>query len=293
MSEASAAEKWTSEDVTKALRARFSGQEWAILFEVRSGTGYREPVTRTADAIAMNLWPSRGLELHGIEIKVSRSDWTKELAAPEKAESIARFCDRWWLAVGDASIVKPGELPGAWGLLVPRGDKLVAKVEAPKLDPQPLSRAFLASLLRSAQGQLSPEAELERVRIEARQKGVEDGMERARMNGAELVRAVEEFEKASGIKIGPRWEAGNVGKAVRGVLSGDLLTLEKRVQDFEAASGLDLRKPYPMPREIGSAVRMVMDDKHGNLKWRLERARDVMKESLDALEKSLAGKETS
>jgi hypothetical protein len=52
----------------------------------------------------MSLWPSRGIELHGIEIKVSRNDWLKELGDPAKADEIARFCDRWWVAAGDESI---------------------------------------------------------------------------------------------------------------------------------------------------------------------------------------------
>ena len=33
---------------------------------------------RYADAIAMNLWPSRGLAVHGFEIKISRGDWQRE-----------------------------------------------------------------------------------------------------------------------------------------------------------------------------------------------------------------------
>jgi len=35
----------------------------------------------------MDLWPSGGLEIHGHEVKVSRSDWLRELKEPEKRPS--------------------------------------------------------------------------------------------------------------------------------------------------------------------------------------------------------------
>jgi hypothetical protein len=36
---------------------------------------------------------------------------TRYLLLPEKAEKIARYCDRWYLAIGDENIVQEGELP--------------------------------------------------------------------------------------------------------------------------------------------------------------------------------------
>ena len=52
----------------------------------------------SGDAVIMSLWPSRGLELHGVEIKVSRADWKREAADPAKAEAIAAYCDAGELA---------------------------------------------------------------------------------------------------------------------------------------------------------------------------------------------------
>lgn len=106
--------------------------------------------TRSADAIAMSLWPSLGLELHGFEFKVSRADWLRELKDPRKAETFKRYCDRWWLVAGSSAIVRPGELPNGWGMLVLQGDRLVRLADAPRLDPQPVTRPFLAALLRRA-----------------------------------------------------------------------------------------------------------------------------------------------
>ena len=81
--------------VKASLRDRYAAPEWAILFEVadRTGTG----ASRRVDAVAMNFYPSRGLEVHGFEIKVSRSDWRRELVDPAKAEANFGACDRRWL----------------------------------------------------------------------------------------------------------------------------------------------------------------------------------------------------
>lgn len=65
---------------------------------VRDAAGFN--VTRTADVLALGLWPSRGNELHGFEVKVSRADWRKELAQPEKAEGWCQIVDRWWIVKG-------------------------------------------------------------------------------------------------------------------------------------------------------------------------------------------------
>jgi hypothetical protein len=141
----------TAADLRALLRLRLDPREWALMFEVRNGTGF-ERAPRTADAVAMGLWPmTTGLEVHGFELKVSRGDWLRELKQPEKSEELARFCDRWWMVVGDAAIAKPTELPPGWGLLVPRNGRLHAARSAPKLEgrEQP-DRLFIASMLRAA-----------------------------------------------------------------------------------------------------------------------------------------------
>ena len=70
-------------DVRAALARKFCAPEYALFYEVANATG--SAATRSADAIAMGLWPSRGLYLQGFEIKVSRSDWLSELKNPAKA----------------------------------------------------------------------------------------------------------------------------------------------------------------------------------------------------------------
>ena len=52
--------------------------EYAFLRQVRNAAGF--DAKRTFDAVVVGLWPSRGHDIHVIEVKVSRSDWQRELA---------------------------------------------------------------------------------------------------------------------------------------------------------------------------------------------------------------------
>lgn len=140
----------TSADVLAAMRLRYTAPEYALFEEVGNATG--GGASRRADALVMGLWPSRGLDLHGFEIKVSRTDVVRELRDPRKAEAIATYCDFWWLVVGSASIVKLEEVPANWGLIVPvggpKGTTLRTVKEAKRLEPKAIDKKFLAALLR-------------------------------------------------------------------------------------------------------------------------------------------------
>lgn len=150
-----------SDGIFAALRKRFAAPEWAYFEEVRNGTGFSRRTTRTADGLAFSLWPSRGLELHGIEVKTHRSDWLREKKEPEKAEEIGRFCDRWWLAVTPGVVLDVGEVPSTWGLLEWDGKRWRTHRDAPKrLEATPLDRPMLAAILRKA-------SETESARIQA------------------------------------------------------------------------------------------------------------------------------
>jgi hypothetical protein len=138
----------TSEEVLNILAKEYPTPDMAFIREFRGGTGWS--VESRADAIAMHLWPSKGLELIGYEVKVSRSDWLRELKQPEKATPIKKFCDRWYLIVPDSEIVKDGELPMGWGLKVIDNESVKTVVEAEQLYPRPVDRPFIASLMRRA-----------------------------------------------------------------------------------------------------------------------------------------------
>lgn len=149
--------KVTERVMLDALHKRFSfvGQatsnRYAVAEHVRNAAGFE--ATRTADFMAMDLWPNygRGLEIHGVEVKCSRSDWLTELKDPTKAGAFLPFVNRWWLAVSDARIVKDGELPEDWGLLVLNAQGLRAKKAAPSRPAEAMPRTMIAALLRAVQ----------------------------------------------------------------------------------------------------------------------------------------------
>lgn len=135
----------TAAEIKALIRAKYPVREWALAFEVSNGTG--SEARRHADAVAMNLWPSRGLAIHGFEFKVYRNDWLRELQNPAKAEPVAQYCDYWWLVTGPG-IVKDGELPDTWGLMEVQEGKLVTVKPAPQKDAVPAGRPFMAALFR-------------------------------------------------------------------------------------------------------------------------------------------------
>jgi primosomal protein N'' len=202
------------------LQKRYPAGEWALLEEVAPATGGG---TRYADAVAVNLWQSRGHAVHGFEIKVGRGDWLKELKDPSKAEPVYRYCDHWWI-VAPKGIVKDGELPPTWGLLELRESGLTQVVNAPKLEPQPLNRAFFASLMRRGHAQIEALAErkhhtaIVRARVAINEQ-VQQGIEQSTRRHKELQDKVAKFEAETGLSFnsysGPPAEAIKLALALQ------------------------------------------------------------------------------
>jgi len=211
-------------DVEKILSVRYSAPEYAFLPQVRNQTGYIKQV-RTADALAMSLFPSRGLHLYGFEIKISRSDWLSELASPEKAEDFYKYCDFWYLVVSDPAIVKEGELPVPWGLIeTSKGKCRIVKTAPHNLETLPPSLLMLCGLLRKASElrAIADTSLIEAARLEGYTRGTEAEKYQTRSATAELTRLrdnIAKFEEVSGLKL-DSWDAGNVAEAVKQLRSG-------------------------------------------------------------------------
>lgn len=128
-----------------------SAQRYAVAEHVRSHASF--DARRTADFIAMDLWKAGKLDLHGHEVKVSRSDWLRVLKDPSKAAEFIPYVNRWWLVIADASMVRDGELPGGWGLLelASPGTRYPLRLvrRAPRREALPLTPTRLAPLLRA------------------------------------------------------------------------------------------------------------------------------------------------
>jgi hypothetical protein len=231
--------------IESLLRKRYSPPEWAILFEVANGTGGRK--SRSADALAMNLWPSRGLALHGFEIKSHRSDFLSELKKPEKSEAIQRYCNHWWL-VTEEDVAELDEVPATWGWLTRGKGKLRVMKIAPELaSPAAPTTSFLAAVMRSlanAQERWVPQAEIAD-RLDGRyEAGVVAGENRHGIMKRELEsmkRNLEQFEEASGITI-DTWHGGSaLGEAVKLVLHVGPARIEQRLEGLAAQASLVAR----------------------------------------------------
>ena len=218
-------------DVIALLAKRYQPPVWAFLPQLRNGTGYAK-AARTADAIAMALWPSRGLEIVGFEVKVSRADWLRELRDAEKAEEFFAVCDRWYVAAPD-DVVRADEVPPGWGWLAPLPSALsaaasaIAKgavkvmVEATRREGKDPDRLLLAAILRRVQESTVPRDSIQAELEAARKRGQKDAEATAAYSAEKhenLKAKVAEFEKVSGVKIADYWGGGSVGRAVRQVL---------------------------------------------------------------------------
>lgn len=158
--------------------------------------------------------------------EASRADWLKELKDPSKAESVARYCDRWWLVVANKDIVKAGELPPLWGLMTLQGDALRVVTEAKSLKPVPMDRVFLAALMRAC---AKPAA---RDNKDALQKEYWKGQEASRQYSEPKIKRLEDelarvraeihqFEQAAGFRLNQGWKGtAHAGQVVRDVLAG-------------------------------------------------------------------------
>lgn len=215
--------------ICNQLRGRFIGQDGAVFFEVPNGTGANK--TRTADGISVEFWKSRGYAITGYEFKVSRGDWLKELKSPAKAEAFWKHCDYWYLVVTDRSIVKEGELPSGWGLMLSNGNGLTT-ITASLRNPEPiLDRAFFCGLLRAASAGEKRDyqaavANAERRGRQTAEKNSNRVFEDLKRQILEKQQKIQEFETGFGVNI-YSWEYRNatpqrIGELVRRAINGEL-----------------------------------------------------------------------
>lgn len=241
--------------IYSALRDRYCAPEHALFFEVANGTGSN--IRRYADAIAMNLFPSRGLTLSGFEVKVSRHDWQRELGNPKKAEEgVFKYCDHWWI-VAPPGVVDKADLPPTWGLmeLQPKGLRQI--VGAPRLKPVEMTRHFIAAILRRAsvvdEGMLREAVrKADDARRESFNERVQQEVDRRTRDLREKVERIEGIERQLGVSL-TDWNAhdgyGRILKALDQVgvakswgslramatqLGGMAKTLEAHIAEFDA-----------------------------------------------------------
>lgn len=233
--------------LTQLLRATYEGEAYAVLAQVRNGTGFGK-VTRTADAIVASLWPSRGLWVGGYEIKCSRSDWLNEVKDPSKANEIGRHLHHWTVITADETLIKLGELPAAWGWMVPdkKGEKL-RTLKEPQHRPDAVPEwGFIAAVLRAAAGGMVPKAcvaaEIAKGELALREEltntltyRLREERDTVQRSLDHLQKSVDKFEHTTGLRIsdysGYSWRGDN-SKAIEFVQNGGLKAQERELEEL-------------------------------------------------------------
>lgn len=234
------------------LLKKFPATEYALMPEVRDAAGYG--ASRSADFLIMSLWPSRGLDMIGIERKSFRNDWLKELKTPAKAENIYQYCDRWYLLTDNENVAKIDEIPTTWGWMhIDVNGKLKVLKEAPHLKSVPISKSFLACLIKRAaskDGWVTEHSINDRI-IEAKEKGLKErdyNNQRILDTYQELVKDVKAFEEITGLKlINPKWRVTGkkMGEAVNFILNGgidDIKRSMKSIKNYHSSIGRQINE---------------------------------------------------
>lgn len=140
-----------SQDILDALRALHPAEQWAFFRELRIGTGYGKDSDQRLDAWAIHFFPSEHCKRVAYEVKVSRSDFRREVRAPLKRRWALLLSNEFYFAA-PAGLIKPDELPPEAGLVeldAPDG-RVRRVVAAPWRDTPPPTYRFLAGICRRA-----------------------------------------------------------------------------------------------------------------------------------------------
>lgn len=231
----------TSGDVWKGLKKRFCAPEWAIFPEVANGTGGN--CRRHIDAMAFNMYPSRGLGIIAIEIKVDRGDLKRELANPDKAEEIACYCNEFWIAVPEGLVTDQHDIPVTWGVmeLLSDGSMRVKKRAEWFQRENTIPKEFLMAVIRSC-GKLD-----DAIIGDIRAKAYEDAkrskswdLRRAQEDLERLTIKVKEFEKITGKAITGWTDCHDLAEKIKLAESldrvvgryGNISVIRRKMQDF-------------------------------------------------------------
>lgn len=156
------------EAIFTALASRHPAPEWVYLPQVRTRTGYSRTFgsdldsERYLDAFAMNCYHGKGYQRVGYEIKVSRSDWLRELEDPRKRAQGYFLCHQFWFALARGVYRADDEyslerekrrytnpLDGCGVIEVGEDGALKIMRRAVSHDAWPMPDTFVASLMRS------------------------------------------------------------------------------------------------------------------------------------------------
>lgn len=189
----------SSQDIRSALEAQYTTPEWYLGFEVGNSTG--SDCRRHADAVAVNAYPSKGFEIRGFEIKISKSDLKSELENGLKSDEVARYCDYWFLVV-PKGLADEFTLPITGGVIEYQDGKLRQKTKATRLDKQSPSTGFLCAMLRGRDRAFNDEVNKLANKIAVqRQSNTTYQARQDKKNLEQLLEKIEEIKEKTGIEL--------------------------------------------------------------------------------------------
>jgi hypothetical protein len=142
----------TSEVIKKAIRRKHEGENWELFEELGNSTGMNRE--RSIDVFALDTWPSGGFARVAYEVKISRSDFLRELREPAKRRSALLYATAFYFAV-PKGLVRLDEVPVEAGLFEVEFDderQPIGKIThaSPLHSTYPPSWGFVSALVRSA-----------------------------------------------------------------------------------------------------------------------------------------------
>jgi len=221
--------KMNEADLIKAIMVRWPmtvrQPRYVTAVQVHNGAGFG--YSRKLDAIVFDTWPSKGLRLHGLEIKTSRGDLRRELQDTRKFAEFEPHLDLFSI-VAPKGIVDLKILPPKWGLYIPDGEGLRARRKPLSLHSdkraemsRSIAAAFVRALVDRSLSREAQDAEYQRGFEIGKKEGERISLE-AKRHVDELERAISEFQEASGVQI-LTWNANKIGEAVKTIMDGGIM----------------------------------------------------------------------
>lgn len=169
-----------------------------------------------ADALYVGFTSTSGRLLVGHELKVSRSDWRKELDTAGKADFWADNCHQWIIVAPGPEVVPAEEIPHGWGLMYPNPRtttrmKVIIKPEThtARVPSWTAVRSIMARLDTLQHGRVS---EIQRTALEeARQQADREAQVRHQHSGAltpgqkQRLDLLDRLENVLGAPLGYGW----------------------------------------------------------------------------------------
>lgn len=232
--------RWTAKEVVALLDEKYTSSEefrceWLGMSELElpevSAVGKR----RRVDYLAVNLWwGTRGFQVVGHEIKVTRADWVQEMDLFGKGAETARYCTAWYV-VAPKGVVRKGELPKGWGLLDVVGKGTLRTNVSAAMTEATFDQEFAWRVIHRAVKQgLRQIREAHSEAWDAREKSIDDEVDRrvvdAKRRADEAEGMLDTIRKSTGLSLG-RW----------GELEGrDVATVKALVRSLD--EGEDFRR---------------------------------------------------